>query len=247
VVKVIRKLYKNIFKRYDAVYIQNESDYREFLSHGFKFKNHKVIPGSGVDIERFTSSRGDFRDSGDAKFIFIARLLRNKGFFEFVESAERIKKDFPHIEFYVLGSIYTKGERGGEVNLSLITELENKGLITYLGTTLNVIPIIEQMDCVVLPSYREGLSNSLMEAAALERPIITTDVPGCKELVDDEISGLICKVRSTEDLELKLRRFISFSANKRKNMGANGRLKMIDSFSRKNVILEYTRFISQFV
>lgn len=244
--KSFRSIYRFFLFRFDAVFIQNQSDFDQFLSHSFRFKNHKVIPGSGVDIERFCPSIHKFSDRGSAKFIFIARLLKDKGFYEFVGAAEKIKKDTPNAQFFVLGSYYNGGNKSIEIDKHTINELHKNGIITYLGTTKNVIPFIEDMDCVVLPSYREGISNTLMEGASLAKPLITTDVPGCRELVDHTKNGYLCKVKSVDDLEEKMRMFIELPIEARKEMGRLGRDKMIASFNRQGVILEYTDFIKTF-
>jgi glycosyltransferase involved in cell wall biosynthesis len=242
-VAVLRILYRFLLGRFEAVFIQNQSDCDQFLSHGFRFKSYKVIPGSGVDVELFSPSTHIFRDKGYARFIFIARLIKDKGFFEYVEAAEKIKQDKPDAQFFVLGSFYSGGHKSSEIDKQTVSKLHNKGIITYLGTSKNVIPFVEDMDCVVLPSYREGLSNTLMEGASLAKPLITTDVPGCRELVDDAKNGFLCKVKSPHDLEVKMRMFIDLPIDARKEMGRLGREKMVLSFNRKNVILEYTRFI----
>lgn len=243
-VRILRSLYRFSLSRFNTVFIQNQSDCDLFLDQGFQFQNYEVIPGSGVDTEHFRPTSNTFRDTGSAKFIFIARLIREKGFFEYVQAAEKIKMDNPRAEFYVLGSFYASGQKSSEIDENTVIRLHNKGIITYLGETKNIIPYVEDMDCVVLPSYREGTSNTLMEGASLARPLIATDVPGCRELIEDTRNGYLCQKKSALDLEAKMRMFISLPIAVRKEMGIIGREKMIKFFNRQNVILKYVKCIS---
>lgn len=237
-------IYRYVLSKFTKIFIQNQTDLDQMLSNGFKFKSLKVISGSGVDVERFKPSKINFSNLGSAKFLFISRLIRDKGFFEFIEAAIMAKKDYPLSEFFVIGSYYNSGFKNSEIDSSTIKNLQDEGVITYLGHKQDVIPYIENVDCVVLPSYREGMSNALMEAASLAKPIITTNVPGCKELVDDCKSGFLCQVKNSKDLAKKMKLFIDLPLEKRIDMGNFGREKMVTSFNRKGVIAEYLNFVS---
>jgi glycosyltransferase involved in cell wall biosynthesis len=243
-VRIFQIIYRFLLSRFNMVFLQNSSDLNQMLANGFRFKSSKVIPGSGVDVERFKPSKINFSELGQAKFIFISRLIREKGFYEYIEAAKNIKKSITGVEFFVLGSFYKSGIKNSEINKQTIDKFQDQGIIKYLGHQQNVISYIEDADCIVLPSYREGMSNSLMESASLAKPIITTNVPGCKELVDDGITGFLCQVKTSEDLEQKMRLFINLTKEKRIEMGNSGREKMIKSFDRQGVIAEYLKFIS---
>jgi galacturonosyltransferase len=226
------------------VFLQNQSDLDIMLANGFSFQRSKVIPGSGVNIEKFKPSRNIFSKLGSAKFMFVSRLIPEKGFFEYIKAAKNIKHEFSNVEFFVIGPYYNNGIQKNEIEKKTIDNLQDQGVITYLGHKQNIISFIEEVDCIVLPSYREGLSNALMEAAALAKPIIATNVPGCKELVDDGKTGFLCQVKNSEDLEQKMRLFINLTTEKRIEMGNSGRKKMIESFDRQQVIADYFKFIS---
>ena len=136
----------------------------------------------------------------------------------------------------------------GVANKTAITkeELQNwidQGLVAYLGTTDNVQDVISNADCVVLPSYREGTPRSLLEACAMERPIIATDVVGCKDVVDNGINGYLCKVKDADDLALKMEKMLNLSNPELNKMGQNGRDKIIRDFDEKIVIEKYLESI----
>ncbi len=243
-VRLFQIIYRFVLSKFNMVFLQNQSDLDQMLANGFSFQRSKVISGSGVNVERFKPSKNIFSKSGVAKFIFIARLIREKGFFEYIEAAKSIKKEFSGVEFFVIGSYYNSGVKKSEIDKQTIENLQDQGVIKYLGHKQNIISYIEEVDCVVLPSYREGMSNALMEAASLAKPIIATNVPGCKELVDDGKTGFLCQAKKSEDLEQKMKLFINLSTEKRIEMGNSGREKMINSFNRQGVIAEYFKFIS---
>jgi len=243
-VKLFQILYRLVLSKFNMVFLQNQSDLDQMLSNGFCFQASKVISGSGVDVEKFKPSKHSFNKSGFSKFLFISRLIREKGFFEFIEAAKNMKKKFPGAEFFVIGSYYKSGLKNSEIDENIIENLHDQGVITYLGHKQNIISYIEDVDCVVLPSYREGMSNALMESASLAKPIIASNVPGCKELVDDGQTGYLCNVKESKDLQQKMELFIDLPIEKRIEMGNCGREKMVKSFNRKAVIAEYLKFIS---
>jgi glycosyltransferase involved in cell wall biosynthesis len=242
--RVLRYIYKISLRRCIAVFIQNQSDCDQFISSRFTFKRYFLIPGSGVDIEKFKPLNSQFTDRGEANFIFIARLIREKGFFEYIEAAKQIKRDYNNVSFFVMGSFYKSGASKSYIDESIVEKLHNEGIIIYLGQNDNIIPIVEKMDCIVLPSYREGVSNTLMEGAALAKPLIATNVPGCKELIDHEVNGFICNPKDSIDLEAKMKSFIELDKKQRQEMGILARKKVVGSFNRDFVIKEYQKVIT---
>jgi glycosyltransferase involved in cell wall biosynthesis len=170
-------------------------------------------------------------------------LLKDKGVLEFIEAIKILKSKYENVEFQILGEV-------SATNKTAITRDElnvwiDKKLIHYLGTTDNVQDIISKVDCVVLPSYREGTPRSLLEAAAMSKPIVTTDVVGCKEVVDDRINGYLCEAKNAYDLAKKMEMIINLSNEERKAMGRVGREKVIKEFDEKIVISKYIQSIKE--
>lgn len=167
----------------------------------------------------------------------VCRLLYDKGYKEYVEAAKIIKKEFPDVEFIIVGDI--DEAYPNHVPKSVVENDVNHELIKYLGFKQDVRELMSISDCIVLPSYHEGLSRVLMEALAMGRPIITTDIPGCRETVDDGITGFICKPQDTQSLAEIIKKFVLLSASDRNKMGKAGRLKAQNIFDIQKVVQVY--------
>lgn len=234
ITSIIKRLYRVALRNVEVVFFQNEDDKEIFLeSRLVKLSQCRMIPGSGVDIERF--SYQEVPKKKIAVFILIARMLADKGIFEFVEAAKIVKQYYPHTEFQLLGPLGVQN-RTAVSNFQMQT-WEDQGLIKYLGETDDVASFIKNSTCVVLPSYREGTSRVLLEAAAMGRPIITTNVPGCREIVDHEVNGLLCIPRNAEDLATKMQEMLSLSDSQREHMGILGRKKIENQYN-QNIVFE---------
>jgi glycosyltransferase involved in cell wall biosynthesis len=199
----------------------------------------RVLPGSGVDLERFSPAP---QPSGPTIFLLIARLLRDKGVVEFVEAARRLRAEFPDARFQLLGPI-------DEGNRSAIGRVEvdrwvADGVVEYLGTMDDVRPAIAAATAVVLPSYREGLPRSLLEGAAMARPLIAADVPGCRAVVDDGVNGYLCRVRDPSSLADAMRRLAQASMAERQAMGEAARRKVQERFSEELVTRAYLEVLA---
>ncbi len=192
-----------------------------------------------------------FQNTEDQSFFLdnklVKKTLGDKGVYEFIDAIRIIKKDYPEIslEFQILGEV-------GVENRTAIKRFELEGwikddLIKYLGVSDKVEIVISQCDCVVLPSYREGMPRSILEAFAMERPVIVSDVPGCADIVDHQVNGLICKVKSSTDLADKMINMYSMSKEMRQEMALNGRSKVEDFFDEKIVINTYIESINYIV
>jgi glycosyltransferase involved in cell wall biosynthesis len=175
-------------------------------------------------------------------FLMIARLLKDKGIVEYVEAARLVKKIFPDTRFQILGAIGSENRTA--IGSETVDEWIREGAVEYLGTTNDVRPAIEAATCVVLPSYREGAPRTLIEAAAMGRPLIATNVPGCRSVLDHEVTGYLCEVRSAQSLSSAIERFIKLSAEKKEEMGRASREKMEREFSQEIVLSEYQRALS---
>lgn len=239
-VKIVRTLYRLALGRSAKVFFQNNDDRLMFLAGALvRPEVTDLLPGSGIDLGRFVAMALPSASAGVTKFRFllIARMLWEKGVGEFAEAAKLIKSEWPQAECCLLG--FLDVQNPGAISRAQMDELVASG-ITYLGTSDDVRSEIMQADCIVLPSYyREGTPRTLLEAAAMARPIITTDAVGCREVVDDGVNGYLCKVRDAEDLAEKMERMLSLSPEQRSEMGQRGRAKMEAEFDEQIVINKY--------
>jgi glycosyltransferase involved in cell wall biosynthesis len=172
-------------------------------------------------------------------------LIKDKGIFEFVEAARIIKQKYPNIIFNVIGPFWLQNLKSNTITK---TDLENwivEGIIDYQGEKKDIRKFIAEADSVVLPSYREGTSNILLEAASMEKPLITTNTTGCKETVDDGVTGFLCKVKDAADLAEKMEKMFLLSEEERKTMGKKGRQKIIEEFDKQIVIRAYIKAINE--
>jgi len=243
ITQIVKYLYRYSLSKSSKVFFQNKDDMNLFLKNNLvKDKICELIPGSGIDLDKFKPIK-TIQKSDNFKFLLIARLLWDKGIGEYIDATREIKKKYKNIDFLIVGAIWEDNPTA--ISKEQIEEWENQALISYLGTTDNIKEEIAKIDCIVLPSYREGTSRTLLEAAAMEKPIITTDVPGCREVVDDGINGYLCKVRDSKDLANKMKKILKLSTKNQLEMGKRGREKMIHEFNEKIVIKSYLEAINR--
>jgi glycosyltransferase involved in cell wall biosynthesis len=229
---IAKFLYKFSLRSSSHVFFQNEQDQKLFLKLNLiKFHKCSIIPGSGVDVEKFNCDRTE--NLGN-KYLFVGRLISDKGVFEYLESAVSILKHHPNKEFLLCGAIDSNNKTAISIK-DLEYYTNNYSQIKYLGKTDAIIKLLSKIDVMVLPSYREGLSRSLVEAAAMSLPIITTNVPGCNDVVEHGLNGFLCEVKSQESLENSILKMIKLSNDKRLQMGLNGRSIIINKFTYKIV------------
>lgn len=238
---IAKFLYKISLSRSSKVFFQNKDDYHLFINEKLvHIDKCGVLPGSGVDVKKFYPIQVTKKDNY-FKFLLIARMLWDKGVGEYVEAAKIIKNKYKNVQFLLLGPI-------GVNNLTAIPKKqiekwEEEQIINYLGETQHVKEQIAQVDCVVLPSYREGTSRTLLEAASMAKPIVTTNVPGCKEVVDDGVNGFLCRLKDSKDLSEKMEKILNLSEKERVKMGKRSREKIIKEFDEKIVIDKYIQTI----
>lgn len=238
--QLIMHLFKTAYKRSSCIMFQNKTNMKIAKKAGMVRGNYKLIPGSGVNTERFPLQNypagGNGIEGETVVFNYIGRVLHDKGVDDYIEAAKRIKKLYPNTEFNIIGFIEPT-ENHYEKKLKY---LQKQGVVYYRGSQKDVRPWIKRSHAIIHPStYGEGMSNVLLENASSGRPIITTDNPGCRETVIDEISGYIYQGGNTEALAAVLLRFLKMSNLNRKLMGERGRQFVIDNFSRKIVIDTY--------
>ena len=240
--KVALGLYKLAFRFPAKVFFQNEDDRQLFLEHKLVAEEiTEVLPGSGVDTTRFKPAETFVRHP-DFRFLMIARVLYEKGIVEYVEAAKKLKPQFPQVRFQLLGAFDEAGNVG--IKKTLFQEWIKGGEIEHLGTSDDVAAVIAQADCVVLPSYREGTPKTLLEAAAMGKPIITTNVPGCKETVVNNQNGYLCEVKNAGDLAAKMKQLLQLSDAELNQMGQASRQLALSRFDEKIVINQYLKAIN---
>ena len=236
-------LYRVSQKKVQTVFLQNPTDYKLFIDNKLiSTQQGKIIPGSGVDIDRFKPVKIEREDS-TIKFCFVGRLIGDKGIYEFIEAAKKAKRENLNTAFYILGELYLQHPTA--VKQAILDQWVSEGIVEFLGKSDEVEKELSQFDCIVLPSYREGLSRVLLEASSMAVPAITSDVPGCIDVIEHGKNGFICKAKDSADLYTQMKRFISLSKEERNKMGAYGRLKIEKEFDEKIVIEHYLKAITQ--
>lgn len=235
--RVARGLCKIAFRRAFAVFFQNPDDREQFVRGGLvQASVARVIPGSGVDLNSFVPTASP--STGEAPlFLMVSRLAADKGVREFVGAARLIKERHPLARFVILGDPHPSNRTA--IPRSELDAWLRDGIVEHQHPVADVRPVLAAAHCVVLPSYREGLPRALLEAAAMGRPIITTDVPGCREVLEDGRSGFLCEVRNAANLSMAIERFLGLSADERVAMGAAGRQLVENRFSVERVVEAY--------
>ncbi len=235
--RLVRSLYRLALSRSSKVFFQNDDDLQLFVKEGLvSAKVVDRLPGSGVDLQRFSPL--PLPNKRQLRFLLVARMLWDKGVGEFVEAARLCKQRGLDAEFCLLG--FLDVQNPAAISRTQMAEWEAEGVVTYLGVSDAVSEEVAKADCVVLPSfYREGTPRALLEAAAMARPIVTTDAIGCRDVVDDGENGYLCRPRDANDLADKLMKIALLSPAEREAMGARGRAKMEREYDERIVIRKY--------
>ena len=236
--KLVQMMYKLALSKSTKVFFQNNDDLNLFNNLNIVSISRSVrLPGSGVDLKRYQPSTQILCTTSNKKFRFllVSRMLWDKGIGEYVAAARYIINKYQNVEFCLLGFL-------GVQNPSAISEQQmnkwtTEGVVSYLGVSDDVRKELSEANCVILPSYREGVPRSLLEAASMAIPIITTDTVGCRDAIEDGKSGFLSKVKNISDLSKKMELMINLSPAERKSMGLHGRKKMEVEFD-QNIVLK---------
>ena len=235
-------LYRQSFKALPIVFFQNADDSALFIEHAMiRREQVRLLPGSGIDLLYFAPAPMPCVGEPPT-FLMIARLLRDKGVLEFIDAARQVKATHPDARFQLLGAVDSANRSA--IDAATVQRWVAEDVVEYLGTTSDVRPAIAAASCVVLPSYREGAPRTLIEAAAMARPVIATDVPGCRAVVDRDLSGFLCEVRSAKSLAATMNQFIAFSPESSAAMGQAGRAKMEREYDHAYIVQAYREAIS---
>jgi glycosyltransferase involved in cell wall biosynthesis len=235
-------LYRGAFRKLPTVFFQNQDDRDLFVQRRLVAPEQaRILPGSGIDLDHFTPVDVPHPTDG-VTFLMIARLLRDKGVVEFVEAARMIRATLPAVRFQLLGAL--GADNVSAIDPRTLNGWVDEGAVDYLGATQDVRPHIAAAHCVVLPSYREGAPRTLIEAAAMARPVIATDVPGCRTVVERDVSGFLCAPRSAGSLAAAMRRFLDIQHDARVAMGRAGRERVETHFDEAHVVSSYREAIA---
>lgn len=227
---IVSVMYRVALKKSRRVFFENKENAKLFVSHKIlSTKKITVLPGAGVNLEQYPEKPYPSEEDG-IRFLYVGRIMREKGMDEFFSVAQRLKREYgDKIQFDLVGFFeddYTK----------TVDDLTRKGIINFYGFQDNPRPWYAAAHCVVLPSWHEGMSNVLLEAAATGRALITSNISGCREAVSEGETGFLVTARDADSLFRAMETFLRLSSEERKEMGKKGRAKVEREFNRSNVV-----------
>ncbi len=238
---VIVAMYKMALRGCRCLFFQNAENRKIFEKYGIRGKKMKVVNGSGVNLDKHRFEEYPGHRDEVTRFLYIGRLMREKGTEELLYSAKKAHEKYgDKVSFAAVG--YSEEDFEREVK-----EAEKAGYFKTIPYQKDIHPYIKESDAVVHPSYHEGMSNVLMEAAATGRPVITCDISGCREVVDRDVSGILCEPRSKEALFDAIDKFMGLTTDERRSMGKAARKCVEQKFDRSSIILAYINEIKKIV
>src|SRR5690606_28457700 len=238
--KLAKMMYKWAFRYPKKVFFQNSDDRELFVKKGLiKPEITELVPGSGIDLSHFIPKT--FKKNKEFTFLLISRLIYDKGIIEYVEAIKTLKSKGIQAKFQLLGAPDPSHKRG--ITTKMLEQWINSNIVEYLGTTDDVRQFIDQADCIVLPSYREGTPRTLLEAASSGKPIVATNVPGCNHVVENNYNGFLCNLKDAEDLSGKMYDMLRLNEEALQLMGENGRKKVESQFDERFVVEKYLESI----
>jgi glycosyltransferase involved in cell wall biosynthesis len=242
-----KRLYRFAFRRSHTVFFHNDEDLEIFVKEGIiRAEQGRVIPGSGVNLEHFKPDKdGGAADPAGLRFLFFGRLILHKGIREFIEAARLLRPSMPDARFQLLGN----PDPGNPTSVSE-DELQSwiaEGVVEHLGEHGDVRPFIRAASVVVLPTYREGMARALLEGAAMGKPLIGSDVAGSRELVDEGVTGALCRARDAQSLADAMERIGRLPPERRRRMGRAARQKVEREFSEDLVVQAYLSVLKEAV
>lgn len=237
--KLVVFLYKIALKKAECVFFQNTKNKDIFDSFGIKGKKARLVPGSGVNLDRHIFEEYPSEDE-PVRLVFVGRIMKEKGIDELLYAAKKIKQEFPKVIFQLIGSYEDDYKEAVE-------ELQKAGIVEFIGYQKIIHPFYKRASAAVMPSYHEGMSNVVLEAAATGRPVLASDIPGCREGFDDGITGIGFEPRDKQAFYEAVKRFLKLSYRERKGMGKNARKKIEQEFDRKIVVESYIDEIEKII
>lgn len=251
VVWVLTSLYRLALVRSSCVFFQNPDDRFQFIEHGLvPIHVAKLVPGSGIDLQKFQVSQlpclQESRLPNNKKrfvFLLVARLLKDKGILEYEAAARYLKPLYPQAEFALLGALDQKNSNA--ISSGILENWQLTGILSYWGSSFDVRNEVGLADCVILPSYREGTPRSLLEGAAMGRPLIASDVPGCREVVQPGLNGFLCRPRDVKSLALQMETILNLQPEQLQRMAQASRALVEDRFDERLVIKAYATVLDE--
>ncbi len=240
----VRTLYRVAFRKARAVFFQNSSDLELFTgSRLVSVDRVRLLPGSGVDLKRFVAT--PLPHSGEViRFLMVARLLWDKGVGVYADASRKVRETFPQVRFQLLGPLDLDSKSG--ISRAQLDEWISEGAVDYLGSTQDVLPFLQAANCLVLPSYyREGTPRALLEAGSVGRPIITTDMPGCRDVVLEHESGFLVAPRDADQLAAACETFLRLSPDEQRAMSAASRRHIEQTYDEEIVINAYLGLLAE--
>ena len=238
----LSKIIKFLYRSHNKIIFQNLDDAK--LIYGKKYKRNifTFIPGTGIDTTLFKPSLRKL-DNKKINFYMISRIIKDKGIFEYFDAIKKISSQYPKAKFNYVGNF--DFENPSSISKEIFfSNIENLN-IRYFKFFKNIKVILNKADCIIHPSYREGLSRVLLEAASMQVPIITTRVAGCKEIVKDKYNGFLCKPKCSNDLAKSISKFIELNHEEKKTLSQNGRNLIKDKFDQKVIIKKYLKLLNE--
>lgn len=234
--KMIIAMYRAGLKKAECIFFQNTENKGIFARYGIKGKTECLVSGSGVNLERHTWE--EYKKSGRLTFLFVGRVMKERGILEFLEAAVRLQRE--DVEFAILGYC-------DEDYQDMLNEYEEKNIISQWGFHMEVHPFLAKANAIVIASFHEGMSNALMEAAATGRPVIASDISGCREAFEEGITGFGFTPGNAEELIEAMEKFMALSAEEQALMGKRAREKMEREFDRNHVIDAYMEVLNKYL
>lgn len=236
--KLIYTMYRTGLAKAKVVFFENEGN-RDVLVHAAVVKKEKtqVLHGAGIDTQEYPMR--PYPQEGAVHFLFVGRIMREKGVDELFEAAKRLKREYGDAMVLDVVGMFEESYQ------QQIEQLQNDGIIVFHGFQQDVLPFYEKAHCIVLPSYHEGMSNVLLEAASCGRPLITSSIHGCMEAVEDGVSGFLCEPKKAEPLYGAMKRFMELPPEEKARFGLAGRERMVALFDKKQVVAETMKGLFQ--
>ena len=226
---IVSQMYRTALKKARTVFFENTANAMEFVKRKIVSKNQiMVLPGAGINLENY--SYQPYPTSKERHFLYLGRIMKEKGMDEWFEAAKRLKQEYGDSVVFDMVGFFEDEYR------ETVEQLQREGVIAFHGFQIEPRPYYKMAHCVVMPSYHEGLSNVLLEAAAMGRPVVTSDIPGCREAVLNGKTGYLCEVKNVDMLYNKMKQVLESPLEELEQMGKNGRCYVEQNFAKESVV-----------